>query len=218
MWVDYYPNGIFSDRVAVEAMAIADNRLLLAKLIGVQQSVRRVWAHLVGGRSQRSATPTNLTVVNGDQRLTLYVDYGVHYKVLGDDFGAKLSRKKRSAEDEKALRTIYLVRESLLPLQRAQLIGFDDTAIAPHFASTFRTFCKVPIEPEWIPELWRQGREEGLIKLIGRASEETRTDWGSLSWGVSLFDASWYYTDWHKKVVQPLCLRLQQGGGREKLV
>ena len=70
MWLDLYnKKSEFSDRVAVESLATEEREIVLAKLVGPQQSVRRMWAHLVQGRSERKPTTTNLWLVDGEQKL-----------------------------------------------------------------------------------------------------------------------------------------------------
>ena len=111
MWLDLYnKKQEFSDRVAVEALATAEREIVLAKLVGPQQSVRRMWAHLVQGRAERKPTTTNLWLVDGDQKLQVWVDPLVRYKADGDDFGGKAARKTAQRKRRRCARSASCAR------------------------------------------------------------------------------------------------------------
>jgi len=195
MWLDLYnKKSEFSDRVAVEALATEEREIVLAKLVGPQQSVRRMWAHLVQGRPERKPTPTSLWLVDGEQKLQVWVDPLVRYKADGDDFGAKGSRKT----DERSLRTIFILRESLLQLSRAELVGLGE-AMPVHFMGTLRAKCAVPFRDDWAPEMWRLGLAAGLITPLGANS------CGEWVFGpVTLYKIAWHTERWHRDVIKPL--------------
>jgi hypothetical protein len=197
MWLDLFTKKQeFADRVAVEALATAERQIVLAKLVGPQQSVRRMWAHLVQGRPERKPTPTQLWLVDAEQRMQMWVDPLTRYKAAGDDIGAK--QPKRSRDDERSLRTLYMLRESLLPLQRNELIGLDDQ-MPPHFLGTLRQKCDVPFRDEWAPEMWCRGLAAGLITPLG-ASAHCEWTFGP----VTVYRIAWHTAKWHQDVVKPL--------------
>lgn len=200
MWLDFYTKKQeFSDRVAVEALATAQREIVLAKLVGPQQSVRRMWAHLVQGRAERKPTTTQLWLVDGDQKLQVWVDPQVRYKADGDDFGGKANAAQpRRKEDEKIMRTVFILRESVTQLYRHELIGLGD-AIPPHFLGTLRAKCSVPFRDAWVPEMWRLGLQAGLITPLGR-SEHGEWVYGP----VTVYRLAWQTDRWHREVIQPL--------------
>ncbi len=196
MWLDLLnKRQEFSDRVAVEALATDDREIVLAKLVGPQQSVRRMWAHLVQGRAERKPTTTQLWLVDGEQKLQIWVDPLVRYKAAGDDFGGKGAGRKA---DHTALRTLFMLRESLTPLYRAELIGLGDE-VPGHFMGTLRAKCAVPFRDEWVPEMWRLGLAAGLITPLG-AHPPSEWTFGP----VTLYKIAWHTDRWHREVIKPL--------------
>lgn len=206
MYLQYWPKAKFACQVAVEAMVIQQSELVFIKMVGAQQNVRRVWAHLVGGRPERRATRTDLRMVDAEHMLRIYVDPTVRYKVAGDDFGGKIGEKRKHI-DERALRTIYIVRETLMPFFRYELIGVGD-AMPPHFTGVLRQRCEVPFKDEWVPEMWARGLAAKLITPIGDKIDgivDARPTYGNWGWDpCRIYQVNWSTEEWHVQVIKPL--------------
>jgi hypothetical protein len=205
MWLDLFnKKQEFADRVAVEALATDDREIVLAKIVGPQQSVRRMWAHLVQGRPERKPTTTNLWLADGDQKLQVWVDPLVRYKADGDDFGGRAASKQSRKADAPALRTVFILRESLTQLSREELVGLGDE-VPRHFVGTLRAKCAVPFRDEWVPEMWRLGLEARLITALG-ANPHCEWVFGPLT----LYKIAWHTERWHREVIRPLLAARRQ--------